>query len=105
MGGDFFGNWSKVIKEIPLSKRERIWDEAMSLMRDEGDLEPTMQKELTQHQIQSIILDRGNSTGVHDLFIDFAVWIKEGKTEIMQYDLGNELWLHYLMERLIKKMG
>ena len=81
--------------------REPMWDKAIKLLVAEGDLEPTVYNELTQHQIQRIILDKENDGGdICNLFIDFAEWIKYIKNETTvtwHFGRGNELWLLFLM--------
>ncbi len=95
-----FEGWSKAIKNIKLRERDPMWDKAMKFLIAEGDLEPTMYDELTQHQIQRIILDRDSIDDICNLFIDFAKWIESIRLDTtipQRFDRGNELWLLFLM--------
>ena len=89
-----FKDWSKVIKNIQTNTPEPMWDQAIKHLISECAMEPTMAMELSQGQIQEIILESYDG-GILDLFQDFGRWI--GVSMSQSLSKGNEIWLAYLM--------
>lgn len=96
-----FEGWDKVIKDIPMSKREPMWDQAIKYLVAEDALGATMQYELSQEAIQTIILGNHYGDSIQELFQEFGRWLVSawGSTRfyVCRFNDGNELWLAYLM--------
>ena len=95
-----FHDWC-AIEDIPMRKREPMWDGAIKHLMSEGAIGPTMQYELTQGQIQEIIIQLSPKFTIHELVIHFGNWMVSdmGVTRfyVLRFTTGAELWLAYLM--------
>lgn len=101
MSKSYFDKWSEVIKNTPLKSREPLWEQAIKYLVDEGDMGPTMQYELTQANIQDMILEGHYGDSIHELLQEFGKWLLSawGETRfyVCRFTDANELWLAYLM--------
>lgn len=105
MGENSFDDWCRVIKDIPMRKREPMWDGATKYLVAEGAMEPTVYDTLTQGQIQEMIMESDTEltpVSLADLFIGFGNWLVsewgESRFYVARFKSGAELWLAYLLE-------
>jgi hypothetical protein len=100
MSENNFQEWCKVIKDIPMRKRDPMWDQAIKYLVSECAMEPTIYDTLTQGQIQGMILEAGPQLNIWGLFQDIGAWVEHQCTHTeyaMRFSSGAELWLAYLM--------
>jgi len=99
---NFYDRWENVISNIDLGSREPVWQKAIDIMIEEGDLEPTMSRELSQDWIQEIIIEKSTEpacSSIVGVVSEFSRWFIGVRIDSLpDYVVsGKELWLLYLM--------
>lgn len=109
MAKNNFEGWNKVIKNMSLNSRELIWDQAIKYLISAGVMEPTVYDNLTQGQIQTIIMDMSTDPvyeSIIEVFKDFSMWFIGVRIDSLPDWVigGKELWLLYLMLRFYNRV-
>lgn len=76
-----YDGWSRIIKNIKLTEREPVWQKAITIMIDEGDLAPTAFLTLSQECLQNIVFAKGindDEVSIYEILTDLANWVQAG---------------------------